>query len=312
MFSFRKKYKIVNFRFTCQSTSMKRFFSLLFISLLASPVFGQIPPPSTDIHVYEMKEKKGKITVSKGRNITNRAAYDNQPSFFNNDYILYTAYQEDGQTDILIYDLYEDKATNLTKSKDSEYSPLTLTGYNSFATVRVEEDNTQRLWMYQMDGKTAPKLIFEKIAPVGYFAMVDLDVLMFVLGQQATLVLANMNEVDDRIITSNIGRTIRAIPGSKDFTFERREEDGSIFIYRLKRTEELFNKVIQKPERSSDWTITQEGTYITSVESKLLAFNPKHHTEWQEIIDLGAIGAKGITRMAVSQQNDKLAIAINN
>ena len=291
---------------------MKKLFYLLLIALFSSTVLAQTPPPGTDIHVYELKEKKGKITVAKGRNITNRAAYDNQPSFFNNDYILYTAYQDDGQTDIMIYDLYEDKTTNLTKSKDSEYSPLALEGYNSFAVVRVEEDNTQRLWMYQMDGKTEPKLIFEKIAPVGYFAMVDLDVLMFVLGQPATMVLANMNEVDDRIITSNIGRTIRSVPGSKDFTFERREEDGSIFIYRLERPEELFNKVIQKPEGASDWTITQEGTYITSVNSKLLAFNPKHHSDWQEIIDLGATGSKGITRMAVSQQNDKLAIVINN
>ncbi len=291
---------------------MKQLLSLLFLSFLGISLFAQSTPPSTDIHVFELKEKKGKITISKGKNITNRTGYDNQPSFFNNDYILYTASQATGQTDIMIYDLYEEDARNLTNSKDSEYSATPIPGYNSFAVVRVEEDNSQRLWMYQMDGKTAPKLIFEKIQPVGYFAIVDQDVLMFVLGQPATLVLANMNVVDDDIITSNIARTIRAIPGTKEFTFERREEDGSNFIYRLERTKNEFSKVVKKPANSVDWTITQEGTYITSVGSKLLAFNPKQHSDWQEITDLGSVGAKGITRLAVSQKNDKLAIVINN
>ncbi|WP_420386626.1 TolB family protein [Roseivirga sp.] len=291
---------------------MKKLFSLLFISSLTGSLLAQTAPPSTDIHVYELKEKKGKVTLSKGRNITDRAGYDNQPSFFNNDYILYTSSQESGQTDIMIYDLYEDKVKNLTGSRDSEYSPTPIPGFNSFAVVRVEADNSQRLWMYHMDGKGAPQLIFDKIQPVGYFAINEKDVLMFVLGEPVTMVLANMEEVDDDIITSNIGRTIRTIPGTKDFTFERREDNGSWFIYTLNKTTKEFTKVVEKPEGASDWTITGEGTYITSVGSKLLAFNPKHHSEWQEIEDLGAVGAKGITRMAVSQENDKLALVINN
>lgn len=291
---------------------MKKLLSLLLIFWLTPPVFAQNPPPSTDIHVFELKEKKGKITLAKGKNITNRAGYDNQPSFFNNDYVLYTSYQESGQTDIMIYDLYEGKADNLTNSKDSEYSPTPIPGFNSFAVVRVEEDNSQRLWMYHMDKKSAPQLIFEKIQPVGYFAISEKDVLMFVLGEPVTMVLANMNEVDDDIITSNIGRTIRTIPGTGKFTFERREEDGSNFIYDLDKQTKLFNKVVQKPTGASDWTITEEGTYITSVGTKLLAFNPKHHSDWQEVSDLGSMASKGITRMAVSQQNDKLAIVINN
>lgn len=291
---------------------MKKLLSFAIFSLLTISLSAQSAPPNTDIHVYTMKEKKGKITLSKGKNITNRSGYDNQPAFFNNDYILYSSYQDDGQNDILIYDLYEDKITNLTNSEDSEYSPTPVPGYNSFATVLMKADNSQRLWMYHLDTKKVPQLIFDKIEPVGYFAISEQDVLMFVLGQPVTMVMANMNEVDDDIITSNIGRTIRAIPGSTDFTFERTEDDGSNFIYRLNKTSKEFSKVVQKPEGASDWTITQEGTYITSVGTKLLAFNPKQHTEWIEITDLGSNASKGITRMAVSQENDKLAIVINN
>lgn len=279
-----------------------------FVTLL---IYGQTPPPSTDIHLFDLKEKKGKISISKGKNITDRAGYDNQPSFFNNDYILYSSHQG-GQNDIMIYDTNKETTSNLSNSKDSEYSPTPIPGLNSYAVVRVEEDNSQRLWMYHMDKEAEPMLIFDKIMPVGYFAISDRDVLMFVLGRPTTLVLANMEIVDDDIITSNIGRTIRQIPGTREFTFERTEEDGSQMIYRLERSKNEFSKVVQKLEGSMDWTITQEGTYITSVGTKILAFNPKHHTEWQEVSDLGAIASKGITRMTVNQENDKLALVINN
>ena len=130
-----------------------------------------------------MKEKKGKIILTKEKNITNRNGYDNQPAFFNNNCMLFISHIND-QNDIMIYDMYEDKLTNLTKTKTSECSPYPILGYTSFATVRVEEDSTQRLWMSQMDDKTDPRMVFEKIAPVGYFIWnSDNHTLMFVLGQ---------------------------------------------------------------------------------------------------------------------------------
>ena len=288
--------------------------TLLFFCLVISSTFayGQAPPPDTDILVFDMKERKGKITLSNDKNVTNRKGYDNQPAFFNNDYLMFSAHYN-GQNDIMILDLYEDKLTNLTNTKESEYSPFPVPGYGSFGTIRVEADRTQRLWMFQMDGKAKPRVVFENLAPVGYFAWNgDNDVLMFVLGQPATLVMANANEVDDKIITNNIGRTIKLIPDTKDFAFERREENGDMIIYRLNANTKAYTQVIKKPTGSSDWVITQEGTYITSVGSKLWMFNPKKGTEWSELTDLGEKAGKGITRMAVNSNNKRLAVVISN
>lgn len=284
---------------------------LLLLTFFTLNIYAQTAPASTDIFVVDMKEKKGKITLDKWKNVTNRNGYDNQPAFFNNDYILYSSFSN-GQNDIMIHDLYEGKSTNLTKTNTSEYSPYPIPGFSSFATVRVEEDGTQRLWMFQMDGKSKPTIVFEKIAPVGYFAWnVDKEVLMFVLGSPVTAVIANAEKVNDEIVTSNIGRTIRLIPGTNDFAFERAEESGEKVIYKLDSKTREFSKIITKPEGSADWTITQEGTFITSLGTKLHMYNPKNHSNWQELSDLGSMASKGITRMAVSQENDKLAIVIN-
>lgn len=289
---------------------MKTLFSCIILIVCTSFGLAQSPPPSTDIFVFDLKEKKGKISLSKGKNVTNREGYDNQPAFFNNDYIMYSS-QKNGQNDIMIIDLFDNKITNLTNTSTSEYSPFPMERYNSFATVRVEEDGKQRLWLFPMTGKESPKVIFEKIAPVGYFAWNMDQILMFVLGQPASLVLANPNNVDDKIVTSNIGRTIKVVPGSPNFTFERREENGDNMIHVLNAVNNELTPVIKKPAGASDWAITQEGTYITSVGSKLMSYNPKRDKEWQEIMDLGQMGAKGITRMAVNGNNKRLALVIN-
>ncbi len=298
---------------TCYQPSnqiMKSLFIGIPLLLYSCLSFAQTPPPDTDIFVFDMKEKKGQISLSKGKNVTNRKGYDNQPVFFNNDYVMYSAYM-DGQNDIMIVDLYDNKVTNLTNTKESEYSPFPMERYNSFATVRVEESGAQRLWMFPIEGKKSPSLIFEKIAPVGYFAWNKDQVLMFVLGQPASLVMANPNEVDDKIITSNIGRTIKVVPDSPNFTFEKREENGDMMIHVLNTVNNELTPVIKKPQGANDWAITQEGTYITSVGSKLLSFNPKKDQEWQAVMDLADMGAKGITRMAVNGNNKRLALVIN-
>jgi hypothetical protein len=199
---------------------MKTLFSSIILIAFTSFGLAQTPPAGTDIFVFDLKEKKGKISLSKGKNVTKRKGYDNQPAFFNNDYILYSSFDKD-QNDIMIVDLYDNKITNLTNTKTSEYSPFPMERYNSFATVRVEEDGTQRLWLFPMDGKASPQLIFEKIAPVGYFAWNMDQVLMFVLGDPASLVLANPNdkEVLSGLVDGN-ARIEEIVPCGEDFMLE--------------------------------------------------------------------------------------------
>lgn len=287
---------------------MKRLFFVVFCALFCT--FESLSQSDTDIFVYELKEKKGKVTLGKGENVTKRPGYDNQPHFFGVDYLLYTE-QENGQTDIVMLDLYENKKTNLTQSKESEYSAEMVPGFDSFAAVRVEEDQTQRLWLFHLNTKKKPQLVFEDLAPVGYHAWNGSDVATFVLGNPITLVLTNAKERYDRKITDNIGRTLRAMPGTPDFAFERAEENGRVNIYRLSTSNGAFDLIVQKPEKASDWTITKEGTFVTSVGSKLLTFNPKYDKHWVEAQDLGNVASKGITRMAVNEDNKKIALVIN-
>lgn len=289
---------------------MRDFLLLLFFFSSVS-IYAQ-SSPNTDIWVYDLKEKKGKISIKNTQRVTNRAGYDNQPTFYQNDFILYTS-EIDGQTDIIVKDLFEGSSMNLTKSAESEYSPQIIGNYDTYGAVRVGKDGKQKLWIFHTDGKTPPEPVLDMIEPVGYFAWnAKNDVIAFVLGETITLIKGNVNEVDDFLVTSNVGRTLKIIPETDDFAFERNEENGEVVIYRLFDTNDEFKKVITKPENAMDWCITQEGSYITSVGSKLMKFHPEYDTDWVELADLGADGAEGITRMAVNQNNKRLAVVINN
>jgi Tol biopolymer transport system component len=292
---------------------MKRLISPLLFCLLATfvqPVIGQESDP--EIYVYELKEKKGKVTLTKGKNVTNRKGYDNQPHFYKEDLLLYASSIE-GQTDIMLYDMYNDETHNLTNSEVSEYSPTMVPGYDSYSVIRQDLEGNQLLYLYHIDRKKKPELLIDGISPVGYHAWNGTNVAMFVLGEPITMVLTDSKDrSNDRIITSNIGRTLKTIPDSNKIAFERTEEDKSVVIYALDPSTDEFEKVITKPENAGDWAITKNGTYITSVASKLLKFNPKHDESWVEIMDLGNTGTGVISRMAVSPDNGRIAIVINH
>ncbi|KYG72988.1 TolB family protein [Roseivirga echinicomitans] len=288
----------------------KRLLVCLAFGLSTLVSYAQAPPPDTEIFVFNLKEEKGNITIEKGKNVTERKGYDNQPYFYGEDRILYTAY-DNGQTDIIMLDLSNNKKTNLTNSKDSEYSAAMVPGSESFAAVRVEDDGAQRLWLFQLNTNESPQLVFENIAPVGYHAWSGSKVAMFILGTPVTLLTANTKKPDEKKITDNIGRTLKLIPGTLDFAFERTEENGDKNIYRLNSNSSKYDLIVKKPKNSSDWTITKEGTYVTSSESKILTFNPKYNNEWKEITNFSSMGFSGITRMAINENNTKIAIVIN-
>ena len=73
---------------------------LLFLFLSAS-LTAQV---NTEIHVFDIVKKNRQIKLLNGRNISQNRGYDNQPSFYDNDKVLFS-YSRKGFTDIVLYDL---------------------------------------------------------------------------------------------------------------------------------------------------------------------------------------------------------------
>ncbi|MDX1546708.1 MAG: hypothetical protein R3247_06960, partial [Rhodothermales bacterium] len=239
-------------------------------------------------------------------NVTNRAAYDNQP-FFTPDgqALLYTAYQ-DTQTDIYRADLGGAQIAfrPMTRTPESEYSPTPLPG-GGFSTVRVEADGTQRLWRFDADG--AASLVLDAVAPVGYHAWADdHTVALFVLGDPPTLQLADTRTGRADTLARNIGRSLHRVPGSQRISFV--QKGGAAWTIRTldPATGALETVTETLPERE-DYAWTPDGRLLMADGAVLYEWTPESEG-WRVLVDFTAAGITNLTRLAVSPDGTRLAL----
>lgn len=288
--------------------------ALVALTLSGSPAAAQSAPPGTEIYLVPVSRAAGRLTLGRPVNVTNRRGYDNQPAFTPGDSaLLYTSIRADGQADIYRYDLASRTTTRLTATPESEYSPTAMPGGKRFSAVRVERDSTQRLWSFRMDG-SAPALVFEHIAPVGYHAWVDADTaVLYVLGKPNTLEIADRRSGRTEAVAHDVGRSLQRVPGRGAVSFLQHESD-STWSLRLLDLEHSVGgmrvvvKLATMLPRSDYVAWLPNGTAVAGQDGKLFALEGG---TWREVADFGGWGMKGISRLAVSGDGRWLAVVGN-
>jgi hypothetical protein len=197
---------------------------------------AQAAPPSTEVYVAAFSVNGSTVTVGKPENISNSPGYDNQPSFTpDGSALLFTSDRASSQrtllkepvqrivpgqqqiaartqTDIFRYDLIKKVLGNLTVTPESEYSPTVTPDGSGISVIRVEQDGTQRLWRFTINGRK-PSLVLANVKPVGYHAWLDEQTLaLFVLGPPATLQIADTTSGTAQILATDIGQSVQRIP----------------------------------------------------------------------------------------------------
>jgi len=193
---------------------------LIIISL--QPIHAQT---STDLWVMDTEGKGGKIKllIHTAKALTNRPEYDNQPNFINDSELVFSGADQKGNHDIILYSFRTGKFTNFSKTADrSEFSPNLTDCGQYISAVVVEPDGTQRLWLYPIIGE-APELLYDDIAPVGYYDWFENKAAMFVLGDPNKLVYAR-GKGNSQELAKNIGRSVKRRPNSAEITFLDRNE----------------------------------------------------------------------------------------
>ena len=284
-------------------------------------------PPDTEIYLAPLKITNATIEIGAATNITNNPGYDNQP-FFTPDgrAVLFTSVRGGGtQTDIYRYELpvrHSDglasgRVLQVTNTPESEYSP-TITPSGALSVIRVELDgnNTQRLWQFSADGRE-PRVVLENVKPVGYHAWANEHTLaLFVLGQPATLQLADTRTGTARTIASEIGRSIHRMPGSSatsDISFVQRERVVGVstkwFVKKLNPATGEVTALAPALDGGTDADVawTPDGTLITARNGMLLGWK-SGQSGWKEITSLERLSLSGVTRLAVSPKGDFIAL----
>src|SRR5262245_52623965 len=273
-------------------------------------------PPDTEVYLASLTASPGGgLTIGRPVNVSKSPGYDNQPSFTpDGQTLLFTSNPGGTQTDIYAYDLRTEQVSRVTETPESEYSPTITPDGAHISVIRVEGDGTQRLWRFTRDGK-APELVLENVKPVGYHAWADARTLvLFVLGQPATLQVVNAATGSATIVARDIGRSIQRMPGGGISFVERQAaarqgDPPKLLIRQLEaNTNAITTLVAAVPgvtEAYCAWT--PAGVLLLAHDGALFAWR-RGELEWTRIADLQALGLRNATRLAVAPNGDRIAI----
>jgi len=296
---------------------------LYFCLLLSQALFAQLP--NTDIWLLDIKATKDTIILSNPVNITNRAGYDNQPSFSpDGTYILYTSIRDEKQSDIYKYDLKTKQITQFTNtSATSEYSPTFMPDGKNISVVMVEPDSVQRLWKFPLKGG-APSLVMDKVDSIGYHCWINKDSLaLIMITEPPTLVTVNTKtqfprEYRKRYPDDSLSYG-RCITYSKRFkslfySWQRKPYEYCISNSLTDHTPKTECKTKPSPHMYGEtqdfalWELKDFPLYVFGVKSQLLILDDFLTGDLVTIMDYKDLGIKNITRIAISPDGTKMAI----
>jgi hypothetical protein len=272
---------------------------------------------ASDLWVVDTEGKGGKIILltATAKPLTNRPEYDNQPNFINDSELVFSAADQKGNHDIILYSFRTGNFTNLSKTPDrSEYSPNLTDCRQYISAVVVEPDGKQRLWLYPIIGE-APELLYDDIAPVGYYDWYDNKAAMFVLGEPNTLVYAR-GKGNVQEISKNIGRSVKKRPNTAEITYLDRNDlkstgDGdqvAIKSINLKTNSSQFLGYAIPDSQDLIWI--NKNHLIMAKENEIFIKNAKE-TDWHSLGKIESSTHQNITRMAYSPELNKLVFVMN-
>lgn len=231
----------------------------------------------------------------------NMDGYNNQPSFFEDKVVYFTTdYYDKDQTEIAKFDFYEESLTRITYTPEKEYSPTKLPFANGFSVVRVEEDNkTQTLSVYPLDGIGYPKRYMNNTPNVGYHRWLNGNYVALFLVEEPNHNLAIADAVSERrrIVIDKVGRCLKK--NDKDeIVFVHKQHHDQWFLKSYNQNTKKSTQIIETLDGSEDFEILVDGTLLMGQDSKLYKYTPDKDTGWVEVSDLEQYGILNIQRIS--------------
>ncbi len=260
--------------------------------------------PSTEVYLFKLNTEGNQINITNGENISNNEGYDNQPSFKDNNTILFAS-TRNGQTDVLSYSTDDGSKKWLTDTKQgSEYSPTSIPTTKDFSAIRLDTTGLQYLYRYRK-GKSKALL---KDLVIGYHVWNSRNVLVsFVLGEPHKLVVSNFKKNTHITIDTNIGRSLHNIPNTDLVSYISKQNDAWE-IRSLNTTTGEVKKIINTVPNVEDMCWLADGSILMGKGKALYRFDPKKDTEWKIVKLFNKEKFDNITRITVNQTNNKIAI----
>ncbi|PZX56904.1 hypothetical protein LV84_02033 [Algoriphagus ratkowskyi] len=290
---------------------MKKSICLTLVTfLLGVPsIFAQT---ATDLWVINTKGKGGKLELltESARTLTDRPQYDNQPNFINEYQLAFSAADENGNHDIIVYNFESDKFTNFSKTSDrNEFSPSITDCGMYIAALVMEEDKKQRIWLYPTSFEPA-ELLYDDIEPVGYYDWYDNKAAMFILGEPTKLIYARgRNDLIE--IDSMIDRTVKKRPNTSEITYISQPVNGKAGIIKSYDIENGNREVYLAGVLGSKDFIWLDKNHLMMASGNEIFIRKYNSSEWKSLGEISSGTHENITRMAYSADLNVLVVTMN-
>jgi len=280
----------------------------LIIALILSFSLG-ISQTNTEIFLMDISFSETDFTISNFRNISNNEGYDSQPSFADNNTLLYSRTHQ-GQTDIARYVISENNYYWINHSTSGgEYSPQSLPKSKNVAAVRLDTTGLQRLYKY--DFKTMESTLLIEELQVAYYSFFDKKTILssVLSGNNLDLAISNLSKKTNDTLVEKVGRSIHKVPNIKEtMSYTSVNEDGNMDIFQLDmNTLESFF-VAELPIGIQDHIWLDDSKLLIGSLDKLYIMDLFENGDWKQIADLSEFNIQNITRLAVSPNGNSLAI----
>ncbi|MBT8303372.1 MAG: nuclear transport factor 2 family protein [Bacteroidia bacterium] len=282
-----------------------RFLKLSLLLFASHLTFSQA---NTEIFLFDVKVNNGVLELSNEKNISNNDGYDNQPSFVNDNEILFSS-NRNGQTDIASYRANYNTKTWLNFTEGGEYSPLKIPNQRAVSAVRLDKDGKQRLYSYNLRNAESTELIKDLV--VAYYTWLNEDMIVSAVIEENDLNLytSNLKKNWNRKYDTNVGRSFHKIPNSQLISYISKKEESNWQIKSVDPYTGKSNFIANTLPQVEDICWLINGSILTGKDNYLYQLNPRTNSEWQKIIDLSSLGIKKITRIASNSISSKLLIA---
>ncbi len=277
--------------------------ALLFYSH-SSASFAQL---GTEVFVVPLETTSKGISFGAVKNISNNNGYDNQPSFYNDNLVLFSS-TRNGQTDIAAYFLNKDSLQWKSDTRSgSEYSPLKIPAKQSISAIRLDTDGTQLLYEYNF--QTGSSKVLLKDLKVGYHLWYDPDIIVssVLVENRMDLVVSNLKDHTNYTFQKNVGRSLHKIPNSNLISFISKEGDG----WEIKSLDPISGatkKIGVLPRGVQDICWLINGNILAGQENQLLLLKPGlEKDQWRVVKEFPKSEISKISRIASSSISGKLA-----
>jgi hypothetical protein len=283
---------------------MRKYFSLLAIFA----VFLGSSQSNTDVFLFDLDVQNGKFEFSNMKNISNNKGYDNQPSFLDNNTVLFAS-TRNGQTDIVKYNINYDSKIFINHTDGGEYSPIKIPNKNEVSAVRLDKDGKQRLYSYSLKNGESAELIKDLI--VAYYTWIDeyTVVSAIIENENLNLYVTNLVNGTSKKYATNVGRSFHKIPNTNLVSFISKEDEKNWQVKSLNPVTGKIRLIANTMQGVEDICWLNRNTILSGKDSALFKLTLRKDINWKQITDFKSDGITKITRLTTNTEANKLLIA---